>query len=85
MDDDFNKYTRLQNRKGPCPACSLHINVGESFCVHCDYVLTKDEMEVILKYAQNQKIKGVRKGLLLFPIVLFIIYFIFAFIQYSVI
>jgi len=83
MDDDFNRYARLRSRKGPCPACNLHINVGESSCVHCDYQLTKDEMEMIYRYANNQKIKGVRKGLLVFPIILFFVYFIFAIIQYS--
>ena len=83
MDAEMVNYSRLKDKKGPCPACGLHIDVGDRTCVHCNYNLTSDELASVKKYAASQKLKGTKKALLFFPIALFIIYLIFAFIQYN--
>jgi hypothetical protein len=83
MDTEMINYSRLKDKKGPCPACGLHINVGDTPCVHCNYNLTSQELTSVKKYAASQKLKGTKKALLIFPIALFIIYLIFDFIQYN--
>ncbi|NMP31050.1 hypothetical protein HII17_05680 [Thalassotalea sp. M1531] len=83
MEDGFVNYDRLKSKKGPCPNCKLHICVGESSCVHCNHQLTDIELASIAKYAKMQKSKGVKKGLIFFPIILFILYLIFALAQYN--
>ena len=83
MEGDFINYSRLKTRKGPCPRCQLHVNVGEIKCVHCNKTLTSSEQEVIKKYAEAQKSKGVKRALLFFPIAMYIIYLIFVFMQYN--
>jgi len=83
MNDGVDNYSRLKSKKGPCPACSLHISVGDLTCVHCKHKLTSDELNLVERYAVSQKLKGTRRGLIFFPIALFVIYMIFAFIQYN--
>jgi uncharacterized membrane protein YvbJ len=83
MDAEMVNYSRLKDRKGPCPACGLHINVGDESCAHCNHNLTSHELASVKKYAASQKLKGTKKALLFFPIALFVIYLIFAFMQYN--
>jgi len=83
MGDEFVDYSRLKDKKGPCPLCGLHINVGDITCRHCNHKLTSDELILVKKYAAAQKLKGTKKALLFFPIVIFIIYLVFVFMQYN--
>ena len=83
MDDGISNYSRLKNTKAPCPVCKLHINLSDSLCAHCNHKLTPDELTLVRKYAASQKLKGIKKGLLFFPIALFILFLIFSFVQYN--
>tara|TARA_R110000744_G_scaffold157467_1_gene273279 strand:+ start:162 stop:431 length:270 start_codon:yes stop_codon:yes gene_type:complete len=83
MDAEMVNYSRLKNKQGPCPACELHINVGDTACVHCNHILTSYELASVKKYAASQKLKGTKIALLFFPIAIFFIYLIFALIQYN--
>ena len=83
MDAEMVNFSRLKDKKGPCPVCGLYIDVGVKSCVHCNHNLTSHELASVKKYAASQKLKGTKKALIFFPIALFVIYLIFVFIQYN--
>lgn len=68
MDAEIINLSRLKDRKGPCPACELHINVGITTCEHSNHNLTPLELNSVKNYAASQKLKGTKKALLIFPI-----------------
>jgi len=82
FDNDLTNYSRLKKKSAPCPECSLQVNEGEEKCHHCGYSFSAVDFELFDIYARKQRRKGIKKGIIIFPIVMFLFYLVFLLLEY---
>jgi len=77
FDNDLTNYSRLKKHYAPCPECGLQINEGEVKCFHCSHVFSAVDFELMEIYAKKQKRNGILRGIIIFPITMLLLYFVF--------
>jgi len=67
VNGGLNMYLPILRRikaHSPCPGCGLHNNLDLDSCKHCGRTFSAADKQEIMEYAERQRAKGTRMGML---------------------